>query len=174
MQQRLLTDRLTGLANREAFLRRIEENIMTRRRAGDPRLFAVLFVDLDHFKTINDTHGHDAGDTVLRVCGERMRAAMRESDLVARYAGDEFVVLLDQIDSRKSAERIRMQLQSAITQPIQVRESDPSGVATVGASIGIACYPDEGQDVASLIEYADVDMYRQKNAGRPASLGESQ
>ena len=164
MQRRLLTDRLTGLANREALLRRIEDKITTRRRAGDLRLFALLFVDLDRFKSINDNFGHDAGDKVLRVAGERMRAGVRESDLVARYAGDEFVVLLDQVDHRASAERIRRQLAKKIGEPIQLREG-AAGSASVGASIGVACYPDDGQDVASLIEFADADMYRLKNAG---------
>jgi diguanylate cyclase (GGDEF)-like protein len=169
MQQRLLTDRLTGLANREALIRRIEEKIIMRRRAGDPRLFALLFIDLDRFKSINDTHGHDAGDQVLRVMGERMVATVRETDLVARYAGDEFIIMLDQIDNQHSAERVREQLSRKLAEPITIpvdKGAQPITVA-IGASIGLACFPENAQDVDSLVKYADAEMYRYKNATRP-------
>jgi diguanylate cyclase (GGDEF)-like protein len=169
MQQRLLTDRLTGLANREALIRRMEEKIIMRRRAGDPRLFALLFIDLDRFKSINDTHGHDAGDQVLRVMGERMVATVRETDLVARYAGDEFIIMLDQIDNQHSAERVREQLGKKLAEPIAIPGNKGAQPITVslGASIGLACFPENAQDVDSLIKYADAEMYRYKNATRP-------
>jgi diguanylate cyclase (GGDEF)-like protein len=162
MQQRLLTDRMTGLANREALLRRMEEKIIMRRRSQDPRMFALLFIDLDNFKKINDTLGHDMGDHVLRVMGERMRESLRETDLATRYAGDEFIVMLDQIDNRQSAERVRELLAAKLLAPISPPENSKTPPVSVSASIGIACYPGDGQDVDSLIKSADADMYRQK------------
>ncbi len=164
MQQRLLTDRMTGLANREALMRRMEEKIIMRRRSQDSRMFALLFIDLDEFKQINDTHGHDMGDHVLRVMGQRMRESLRESDLATRYAGDEFIVMLDQVDSRQSAERVRELLAEKLRAPIAAPgDADAAGIL-VSASIGIACYPSDGQDVDSLIKCADADMYRHKKA----------
>jgi diguanylate cyclase (GGDEF)-like protein len=162
MQERLLTDRMTGLANREALLRRMEEKIIMRRRSQDPRMFALLFIDLDEFKKINDTHGHDMGDHVLRVMGARMRESLRETDLATRYAGDEFIVMLDQIDNRQSAERVRELLVAKLLAPISSPENSKAPPVSVSASIGIACYPGDGQDVDSLIKSADADMYRQK------------
>ncbi len=162
MQQRLLTDRMTGLANREALLRRMEEKIIMRRRSQDPRMFALLFIDLDNFKEINDTLGHDMGDHVLRVMGERMRESLRETDLATRYAGDEFIVMVDQIENRQSAERVRELLAAKLLAPIVSPENSKAPAVSVGASIGIACYPGDGQDVDSLIKSADADMYRQK------------
>ncbi len=162
MQERLLTDRMTGLANREALLRRMEEKIIMRRRSQDPRMFALLFIDLDDFKQINDTHGHDMGDHVLRVMGQRMRESLRETDLATRYAGDEFIVMLDQIDNRQSADRVRELLAAKLLAPISPPENSHAATVSVSASIGIACYPGDGQDVDSLIKSADADMYRQK------------
>ncbi len=162
MQERLLTDRMTGLANREALLRRMEEKIIMRRRSHDPRMFALLFIDLDNFKKINDTLGHDMGDHVLRVMGERMRESLRETDLATRYAGDEFIVMLDQIDNRQSAELVRELLMAKLLAPISPPENSQTPPVSVSASIGIACYPGDGQDVDSLIKSADADMYRQK------------
>jgi diguanylate cyclase (GGDEF)-like protein len=162
MQERLLTDRMTGLANREALLRRIEEKIIMRRRSQDPRMFALLFIDLDEFKQVNDTHGHDMGDHVLRVMGQRMRESLRETDLATRYAGDEFIVMLDQIDNRQSAERVRELLAAKLLAPISSPENSKAPTVSVSVSIGIACYPGDGQDVDTLIKGADADMYRQK------------
>ncbi len=95
MQQRLLTDRLTGIANREAIVRRVEDRIIRQRRRGDNHPFAVLFVDLNRFKQINDRFGHEVGDRVLIEIGQRLVKRLRENDVAARYGGDEFVVLLD-------------------------------------------------------------------------------
>lgn len=162
MQERLLTDRMTGLANREALLRRMEEKIIMRRRSQDPRMFALLFIDLDNFKQINDTHGHDMGDHVLRIMGARMRESLRGTDLATRYAGDEFIVMLDQIENRQSAERVRELLAAKLLRPISSPENSDAPAVSVSASIGIACYPGDGQDVDTLIKSADADMYRQK------------
>jgi diguanylate cyclase (GGDEF)-like protein len=162
MQQRLLTDRMTGLANREALLRRMEEKIIMRRRSQDSRMFALLFIDLDEFKKINDSHGHDVGDHVLRVMGERMRESIRDTDLATRYAGDEFIVMLDQVENRQSAERVRDLLSAKLKAPISAADGSQSPTVSASASIGIACYPADGQDVDSLIKSADADMYDHK------------
>ena len=100
--------------------------------------------------------------------GRRMRAGVRDTDIVARYAGDEFVILLDQIDYRRSAERLRVQLEGKLAEPIEVRNGEQVESVAGGASIGIAVYPDDGMDVDSLINHADAEMYRHKQAERPA------
>ena len=97
MQKRLLTDRLTGIPNREAVVRHIEDRIIRQRRRGDSHPFAVLFVDLNEFKQINDRFGHDVGDRVLVEIGQRLMNSLRESDLAARFGGDEFIVLLEEV-----------------------------------------------------------------------------
>jgi diguanylate cyclase (GGDEF)-like protein len=167
MQSRLLTDQLTGLANREAVLRRVEERILLHRRRGDARPFAVLFVDLNRFKQINDRFGHNVGDAVLRELAQRLRQTVRASDVVARYAGDEFVVLLDSLDNRRDAELVRRKVDAALRQPLtslamMPTEADSSEMQA-GAAVGVAVYPDDGQDVATLVKRADEDMYHHKS-----------
>lgn len=161
MRRRLLTDPLTGVANREAALRHIEERILRHRRRSDSHPFAVLFLDLDNFKAVNDRFGHDVGDQVLREYATRIRANVRENDLVARYAGDEFLVLLDAIAFRSDAEALRDHLEAVMTQPLQSLPETVTEVRT-GASVGLAFYPDDGLDVETLIRKADEDMYRRK------------
>jgi diguanylate cyclase (GGDEF)-like protein len=163
MQLRLLTDQLTGLSNREAVHRRIEDRINQHRRRGDARPFAVLFADFNQFKQINDRHGHDVGDEVLREMGQRLRQGVRTGDMVARYAGDEFVVLLDAIDSRRDAETARRHLDAQLRQPLAALQGLGESAQTLqGAAIGLALYPEDGQDVTSLVKRADEDMYRRK------------
>ncbi len=167
MQERLLTDRLTGIANREALLRRLEDKIIQRRRSGDPRLFSLLFLDLDLFKQVNDVHGHDMGDFVLKEVAARLGQSIRETDLAVRYAGDEFIVLIDQLENTDVAIIVREAIKKTLSQPIVLPQKnstqEPVSVV-VGASIGIAYYPKNGQDVDSLIKFADADMYRQKKS----------
>jgi diguanylate cyclase (GGDEF)-like protein len=162
MQQRLLTDRMTGLANREALLRRLEDKIIMRRRSADAKPFALLFIDLDRFKEINDTHGHDIGDRVLQIAGERMCESVRDTDVVARFAGDEFVILLDQVDSVAAAIQVRRKMTDILAEPITLTVGEKNITLNTGASIGLALYPSDGQDADSLIKLADADMYREK------------
>jgi diguanylate cyclase (GGDEF)-like protein len=162
MQRRLLTDGLTGLANREAILRRIEQRILLQRRRGDPRPFAVLFADLNHFKRVNDRFGHDMGDAVLRELAQRLRGGMRSNDLVARYAGDEFVILLESAETRRDAEAVRQHLHDLLSEPLQTLRSVSDTPEHAGAALGIAMYPEDGQDVDSLLKAADAAMYRDK------------
>ncbi len=164
MQTRLMTDRLTGLANREAFLRYVEEAIIQRRRAHDGRIFAVLFVDLNRFKIINDTHGHDAGDKVLIEMAKRMRTALRGSDFVARLAGDEFVAMLSDVDSREAADTVRHTLEKKLGEPFWLEVGAQKVQVVAGAAIGVARYPADAQDVDSLLKCADADMYSRKDS----------
>lgn len=174
MQQRLLTDQLTGLSNRAAILRRIEDRILQHRRRGDASPFAVLFVDFDRFKDINDRWGHDAGDAVLQELSQRLRFGVRVGDLVARYAGDEFVLLVESIASRADAQATRAHLEASLREPLQSLARWTTDTRAHGASIGVAMYPEDGQDTETLLRYADADMYRRKAAVSDASPPSSQ
>ena len=164
MQRRLLTDPLTGLANREALIRRVEDRIVQQRRRGDPRPFGVLFIDINHFKKINDEFGHDIVDAVLQELAQRLSAAVRADDLVARFAGDEFLVLLDSIDRREDAERVCATLEEVLRQPLERLTGSSTLVPALGAAIGVAVYPEDGQDVETLLRHADQHMYTRKRA----------
>ena len=159
MQHRLLTDQLTGVANRTAISRRIEERIANGRRRGDDRPFYVLFTDVNDFKNVNDTYGHDVGDVVLCEFAKRIRQALRGDDLIARYAGDEFIILLDSIEFRDDAETVRRHIETSLQEPLSIAENRQ---LVIGAAIGIARYPEDGRDVETLIRAADVDMYQNK------------
>ena len=163
MQNKLLSDRLTGLANREAFLRRVDDRLAQQREYPDPRPFAILFIDLNDFKNINDRFGHDAGDKVLQEIAQRMLSGLRSRDLVARYAGDEFVVMLDAVNNRQDAERARSKIEQLLGAPLL--SIAPAALdASTGASVGLAMYPDDGLDVESLVQCSDADMYRRKQS----------
>jgi diguanylate cyclase (GGDEF)-like protein len=168
MQQRLLTDRLTGLSNREAALRRIEDRIAQHRRRGDKRPFAVMFVDFNRFKQINDQYGHDVGDNVLKELAQRLRTRLRVDDTVARYAGDEFLVLLDAVADRHDAEQVRDQLERVMREPLAALATVAPNAASEGATFGIALYPADGSDIDTLIKVADPDMYKRKPSAQGA------
>ena len=153
-------DPLTGLPNRRLFFSRTEAELERSRRIGQP--LALLFIDLDGFKPVNDRLGHGAGDQVLRVTAERLSGCLRGSDLVARIGGDEFTVLLEGIGSPADAERIAGKLIHALSAEITLG----SECVSVGASIGIALYPRDADDVRSLVKAADDALYRAKHAGR--------
>lgn len=164
MQRHLLTDRLTGIANREAVVRRIEDHIIRQRRRGDFHPFAVLFVDINDFKLINDRFGHDTGDRVLAEIAQRLTSSLRETDLAARYGGDEFLILLEEVAHRNDAKTLRNELERALAAPMQSLINIAPGEAElgVGASIGIALCPEDGRDLETLLKKADEDMYRRK------------
>ena len=164
MQRRLLTDQLTGLSNRGAILRRIEDRILQQRRRGDRWPFAVMFIDFDRFKEVNDRFGHSVGDAVLREAGQRLRTGVRVGDLVARYASDEFVLLLESVENRADAEAARAHLEAALAEPLHSLAGVAPADYEVSASIGIAVYPDDGQDTETLLKHADADMYARKQA----------
>jgi diguanylate cyclase (GGDEF)-like protein len=153
-------DSLTNLPNREMF------NGMLRRAIDGAeryqRQFALLFIDLDRFKVINDSLGHDAGDMLLVEIGGRLRRALRSSDVVARLGGDEFVVILEEAAERHEVERIAGELLSVLGQPMQLSGHE----CHTTASIGIAMYPSDGTDMQTLTKNADMAMYLAKEDGK--------
>ncbi|PWW15080.1 PAS domain S-box-containing protein/diguanylate cyclase (GGDEF)-like protein [Pseudidiomarina maritima] len=157
IKQQALTDPLTGLPNRAAINHQI-----TVLLHNAPTHLAVLFLDLDKFKPINDTYGHDVGDQLLRCIGPRIKAQLRHHDVVARIGGDEFVIVLNALTEPKDAEAIAQKLVLALQQPFVLEQH----TVTVGASVGIALYPEHGQDYETLLNKADNAMYRAKESGR--------
>lgn len=164
MQRRLLTDQLTGLTNRGAILRRIEDRILQQRRRGDRWPFAVMLIDLARVKEINQRFGHAVGDAVLKETGQRLRAGVRIGDVVARYAGDEFVLLLESVENRADAEAACGHLEATLRAPLAALAGVAPDDFIVGASFGIALYPDDGQDTHGLLRHADADMYARRQA----------
>ena len=152
-------DGLTNTPNRPLMIDRMEHAIDMAQR-GDMRL-AVLFLDLDQFKKINDRHGHVVGDEVLKLVARRLEASVRASDTVSRFGGDEFVVLLTEILHASDAELAAVNMLAAIAAPSRVN----GGTVQLSASVGIAVYPDDGIDAATLISRADQAMYRAKRQG---------
>ena len=161
-------DLLTGLPNRRFLQDRLDQALALARREATQ--LAVLAVDLDGFKSINDRHGHGTGDAMLAEIASRLRAAIREPDTIARWGGDEFVLVLQDIASREAAETMAARVIACVAEPFRHREH----VFSVGASIGIAMCPEHGEHAAELIQSADLAMYAAKagggNAWRFASL----
>ena len=153
-------DGLTALPNRTAFQDRLQQRIAHARREGHE--LALLFIDLDNFKSINDTLGHAVGDELLRLLAQRMSATVRETDMVARLGGDEFVVLLDRSPPRHQLPLVVQKVFDAVAEPCVLARQRlfPS------ASIGVAVYPQDGNDVVELMRNADVAMYAAKSQGR--------
>ncbi len=147
---------LNRLPNRATLVDRCAQAIAHGRRHGFR--FAVLFLDLDNFKQLNDAHGHAFGDQVLRLVADRMVAAVRAVDTVSRHGGDEFVVLLVELNQARDAQVVAGKLLEAISAPAQV-----DGVqVNVTASVGMACFPDDGQELETLVARADAAMYASK------------
>lgn len=153
-------DTLTGLPNRFLFRERAEESIAAAHRSGKP--LALLFLDLDRFKFVNDTQGHEAGDLLLQEIAGRLRQCVRASDLVGRLGGDEFLVLLREVARPEDAALVARKIIDAVGRPISL----PTGDAQVGCSIGIALLGEGNEDLESLLRAADTAMYAAKDAGR--------
>ena len=152
-------DALTKLPNRVLFEERLERAVASAERYG--RKLAVLFIDLDGFKAINDGFGHDAGDRVLTQAARRLRAALRRSDTLARYGGDEFIVLVSEIRESNDACEVGSALLSSLVEPFEI----PGHRIVLTASIGVSVYPDDALDASRLKRLADAAMYRAKDAG---------
>lgn len=155
-----LHDVLTGLPNRSLFNSRLEQALLQAGR--HKRTLAVMFLDLDGFKTVNDSHGHEAGDLVLRTVAARLKETVRAEDTICRHGGDEFLCLLTEIPDNAAIAAIARKLIDAIRIPFDV---DVRGVAisqTINASIGIAVFPRNGTTPAALIASADEAMYAAK------------
>src|SRR5687768_10068655 len=153
-------DSLTGLPNRASFTEHLEEAMRRAKRAGWP--LGLLFLDLDLFKRVNDSLGHDAGDRLLRVAAERIRRAVREADMLFRMGGDEFTVLLEDVRGPEEAAMVASRVLEAIAEPLQLQHHEIS----VSASIGIALYPRDDTVGERLLKSADTAMYKAKELGR--------
>jgi diguanylate cyclase (GGDEF)-like protein len=158
--QLALYDPLTGLPNRQ-LMDDLAAKAIVRARRDDGKM-AMMFIDLDHFKPVNDTHGHAVGDLLLKEVAQRLRQCVRRSDTVARIGGDEFVVLLPTIREPDSVMAIADKILDALDQPFEIAGYSLS----ISSSIGIAIYPENGVDVTALLKQADTAMYAAKEAGR--------
>ncbi|UTF61902.1 EAL domain-containing protein [Gilvimarinus sp. DA14] len=160
IQHQAIYDQLTGLPNRLLFNNRLKKSIVKCRREN--KKLAVLFIDLDHFKPVNDNLGHSAGDFLLKEVGNRIRNCIRESDTVARYSGDEFIVILNDIKETKIPVSISQNIIDSISKTFTINKNK----VYCGASIGISVFPDDGDSVEELVSNADQAMYEVKRSGR--------
>ncbi|MBJ7380916.1 MAG: GGDEF domain-containing protein, partial [Polynucleobacter sp.] len=153
-------DTLTGIPNRHLFRERFNQILsLAKRNKGK---FAIAYVDLDHFKQINDQYQHATGDLVLQEATSRMLACVRDSDTLARIGGDEFLVLLSSIDSEEDAKVVAEKIRDDLIKPFFIHDH----YLKIGASVGIAIYPDHGLDEEALVSNADKAMYFAKTHGR--------
>lgn len=153
-------DYLTGLPNRNLLLERLNQELLHARR--ESTFLAILFIDLDGFKAVNDGMGHDAGDQLLQQVGKRFIKCCREVDTVARLGGDEFVFVLTSLHSTNTIKQIASHILKSINQPFIIDDQS----VTIGTSIGIAVYPDDHYDAQTLIAFADKAMYAAKQKGK--------
>jgi diguanylate cyclase (GGDEF)-like protein/PAS domain S-box-containing protein len=160
MRRRAMHDPLTSLPNRAMFLEALERAVRKARRRSAP--FSVLFIDLDRFKEVNDSLGHHAGDELLQTMAERLGAAVRQSDLVARMGGDEFVVLIEEHRGPEEVMIVAQKILSMLERPVLLDWREVS----ISGSVGIASFPVDGTDVESLVKNADTAMYQAKERGR--------
>lgn len=149
-------DDLTGLANRRYFTQRLHEACAQSDR--DLHQVAIIYIDLNEFKSINDSLGHEAGDKTLQLVAQRLASALRTQDLLARIGGDEFAIIINPGGTRGEITELCLRLQSAISEPFAIGDSR----LTVGASIGTAIYPGAGANVEQVLKQADIDMYTAK------------
>jgi len=154
------TDGLTGLANRSTFIERLRQSFAAAQRGAAP--FAILYLDLDHFKPVNDTLGHPVGDLLLREVAERLRQCTRESDLVARLGGDEFAVLQGEMGEPANAGILAAKLQAALSAPYRINGND----MRISVSIGICPFVQGSSGADIMLVQADMALYRSKNEGR--------
>ena len=153
-------DSLTGLPNRRLFLNRLDQAISHVERYGSR--FAVLALDLDRFKQVNDQMGHDVGDLLLIQVAIRLQEVLRTSDTTARFGGDEFSVLLPSIGDDRDVLAVADKIIDAVSQPYRIQEQ----ICDIGVSIGIACFPDHADSRTVLLKRADLALYEAKNGGR--------
>ncbi|HEY7509957.1 MAG TPA: EAL domain-containing protein, partial [Vicinamibacteria bacterium] len=161
LQHDALHDPLTGLPNRALFMDRLEQALERAKRRPD-KLFAVLFLDVDRFKAVNDTRGHAAGDELLRALAERLQACLRGVDTVARLSGDEFAFLIEEVEGPADATRAASRILSDLAAPFSVEGRDVDVTASVGITLG----PRHYERAADMLRDADVAMYRAKARGR--------
>ncbi|HLH07989.1 MAG TPA: EAL domain-containing protein [Terriglobales bacterium] len=173
LQQQALTDALTGLPNRRLLSDRLKQSIAGTKRDGS--LLAVLYIDLDGFKLVNDSFGHKFGDTLLVQVAERLTSRIRQSDTLARLGGDEFAVVLNRVKAAEDAEMVGNTLLKVLAEPFEINGQE----ITIGASVGICLFPLQARNESELLQYADSAMYAAKRSGKnrvtvyTADLGES-
>ncbi len=153
-------DALTGLPNRMLFSDRLQQEIAIAKR--DKKYFAVMFLDLDEFKPVNDMFGHGVGDLLLKEAAKRIQDCVRESDTVGRFSGDEFNVLFRAIENKQDAMVIAEKIRHALNQPFELAGNN----LQISSSTGVAIYPDHGDDEVQLLKNADIAMYCAKDKGR--------
>jgi diguanylate cyclase (GGDEF)-like protein len=153
-------DPLTALPNRTMFGDRLSQALAQARRYN--RRLALLFVDLDGFKVVNDTFGHDAGDVLLKEIASRLRTCLREGDVIGRIGGDEFVVLIEEFNDAERLALVAQKILETVARPVLVRGQE----CQVTSSVGISAYPQDGRDSQALLRNADSAMYRAKEQGK--------
>jgi len=153
-------DSLTGLPNKELYMNRLEQNISLAKRNGT--LIGIMFIDLDSFKSINDTMGHSAGDIVLKSVAERFEHSVRKEDTVSRFGGDEYLVQLCNFEKVEDVHKITRKIMNSLQTPVIVNNVE----FVITASVGVAVYPVDGEDPETLIKNADIAMYAAKNKGK--------
>ncbi len=153
-------DTLTGLPNRQLFQDRFQHALEVSVRQDN--IVALMFIDLDNFKSINDTLGHQAGDLLLKTVGKRMQNQIRSSDTLARIGGDEFTIILENIQNKNEVSHIAISMMDAVSQPVFDQETEMH----TSCSIGICFYPDDASSVSEMMQYADTAMYRAKEEGK--------
>lgn len=160
LEQKLNTmayyDKLTNLPNRQFFMHKLETNVKQNIS------FALFFIDLDDFKIINDTMGHDAGDELLKIIAKRLKNCLNKNDTVCRLGGDEFTVLIHEPPNKKAAENIAKRIVKSVKEPISLA----SQIVYIGSSIGIVHYPEDSTHTQDLLKKADMSMYEAKNSGK--------
>ena len=160
MRHQAYHDSLTGLPNKSKFSEQLRESINRSIRSGQQ--FALMFVDLDRFKIINDSMGHDAGDQLIRITGERLSSLTREKDILFRWGGDEFTIILENIDNLDDVSTITERIIKGMSSPISIAKQE----LVITTSIGIAVYPNDSDSAEALIKNADAAMYHAKGSGR--------
>lgn len=153
-------DKLTNLPNRALFHDRLDQTLKQSERYQ--REFALLFIDLDGFKSVNDTMGHDVGDGLLAQAAQRLLDCVRDADTVARMGGDEFTVILSTIASADDAKTVAKKIIESLSMPFEIEHHK----AKIGASIGISVFPEHGRNIDTLLKNADDAMYAAKKAGK--------
>lgn len=153
-------DPLTGLPNRVLFNDRLEHGLAQAKRHGFS--LAVMFLDLDAFKKINDTHGHEVGDLVLKTVAQRLRETTRNDDTVCRHGGDEFLYILTEVRNLPDVTRVAEKIINAVQAPCEIKVRDVSLSLSIKFSIGIAIFPTDGSTADALLDLADKAMYRAK------------
>ena len=160
IRHQALHDSLTGLPNRKAFEERFEVALARSRRYGEK--LGILYLDLDHFKQVNDVMGHQVGDLLLVEFANRLGRTIREEDILARLGGDEFIIVIMEVRQKSDIEVVIKRIEAVLKNPVRVNSHN----IFLSTSIGVAVFPDDGQDILSLIANSDSALLEAKNSGR--------